>query len=138
MAAPDNASLDNMGEKLGPEYLSGISLTNMNLEGRWIFHKKLSDSTDALLILQGQPWWKRQVIQSNLKAFPMLTIAQAAAVVTVTEYMKASTPSSGVLRYDIDLRISGGFKGGAEWGKIYVISVPRSIHTLITLILMCP
>ncbi|KAF2132465.1 hypothetical protein P153DRAFT_382091 [Dothidotthia symphoricarpi CBS 119687] len=80
MAAPESSSLWNM-------------------EGRWIFHKGLSDSTDALLTLQGQAWWKRQ----------------AAGIVTVIEHIKQSKTPSDVLRYDIELRISGGFKGGAEW-----------------------
>lgn len=34
---------------------------------------------------------------------------------TVTEHIKQSKTPSDIARYDIELRISGGFKGGSEW-----------------------
>lgn len=90
------------------------SLGNMN--GAWIFHKGLSDSTNALLTLQGLPWWKRQVRAEPWLSFSNLAKNhKAAAVVAVTEHISQTEAQNNVARFDIELRITGGFKGGKEW-----------------------
>ncbi|KAL1966314.1 hypothetical protein VTN77DRAFT_4667 [Rasamsonia byssochlamydoides] len=80
MAAPSTSSLRSM-------------------TGKWVVHKGLSDSFDALLALQGVEWWKRQVVN----------------IVTLTEHINHITDSpNDVQRIEIEQRISGGFKGGNE------------------------
>ncbi|KAF2874841.1 hypothetical protein BDV95DRAFT_616096 [Massariosphaeria phaeospora] len=71
-----------------------LSASMQNMSGPWVFNKSQSDSTDALLRLQGVPWWKRQ----------------AAGVVTVTDHITHNDT-----RIDTILTITGGFKGGEEF-----------------------
>jgi hypothetical protein len=85
-----------------------------NMSGRWVVDKGLSDDWDALLALQGIPWWKRQ----------------AAGLITVTEHITHTiSPSDDVHRILIEQRMTGGFKGGED--EIFIDGLERaSVHSI--------
>ncbi|KAL2128436.1 hypothetical protein VTI74DRAFT_9189 [Chaetomium olivicolor] len=72
--------------------------TLKNMTGEWVVASKLSKGFDESLALQGLPWWKRQFV----------------FIVTLHESMKQHIDKGGITHIDIDLSITGGFKGGQE------------------------
>ncbi|KAI0029147.1 hypothetical protein K488DRAFT_89017 [Vararia minispora EC-137] len=70
----------------------------LNLTGRWIMNKTLSDSSDEILALQGVPWLKRKLI----------------GAATVTLHIKHYKDDAGVEHIDIRQTLTGGIEGNDE------------------------
>jgi len=74
------------------------SCTTLDLSGKYIMNKSLSDPTDRILQLQGVGWFKRNAI----------------AFSTVTLHVKHFKDAEGIEHIDIDQTIAGGFPGTSE------------------------
>jgi len=74
------------------------SCTTLNLSGRFVMNKSLSDSSDRILTLQGVGWFKRQIIANS----------------TITLHVKHYKDEQQIEHIDIDQTISGGIPGTSE------------------------
>jgi len=70
----------------------------LNLTGKWVMNKTLSDDTSDVLTLQGVSWFKRQII----------------AIATVTLHVTHYKDDAGVEHIDIKQTITGGIEGTEE------------------------
>jgi len=74
------------------------SCTTLNLSGRFVMNKSLSDSSDRILTLQGVGWFKRQIIANS----------------TITLHVKHHKDEQHTEHIDIDQTITGGIPGTTE------------------------
>ncbi|KAI0271399.1 hypothetical protein BC834DRAFT_966887 [Gloeopeniophorella convolvens] len=74
------------------------TITTLDLTGKWVMNKSLSDDPDEILRLQGLGWIKRRAV----------------GLATVTLYCKHYKDAEGVEHVDIDQKLTGGIPGTSE------------------------
>jgi len=75
------------------------SCTTLDLSGKFIMNKTLSDSSDRILTLQGVSWFKRRAI----------------ALSTITLHVKHYKDEGSIEHIDIDQTVAGAFPGTSEY-----------------------
>jgi len=74
------------------------TMTTVDISGRFVMNKTLSDSTDHILTLQGVPWYTRKII----------------GVATITLDVEHYTGDDTFEHIDTDQTLTGGIKGTNE------------------------
>lgn len=104
--------------------------TIKDLNGKWVFERKLSTGMDEVLSLQGLSWLKIKVSQRQKPCIlgkHKLTAPQALAVISVTETCTQYVDEKEITHIDITPTVTGGFKGNNS--ARLVDGVERTTHT---------
>ncbi|KAF8640776.1 hypothetical protein AX17_000426 [Amanita inopinata Kibby_2008] len=86
--------------------------TILDISGKFIMNKQLSDETDEILRLQGVGWWKRKAI----------------SIATVTLAIKHYKDDDGIEHIDIDQTLTGGIPGTTEIRVLTWTERPHEDH----------